>query len=393
MTANIKVLRRFENFAGFSDGELAEIADLCREESYEEGESLFVEGETAELMFLVVQGEFSLEKAVRLGRSGSDRWATVDIVGSDRVAGWSSIIPPHSYTSTGVCVEPSRVLALNGQELRKFLARHPASGLVFMDAIASTISSRLRNSTTTLTYFLSVIAHELKSPIAAVENYLQVMLGGFTGELTEKQRRMLERSVLRISDLRSLISDILDLARMRPEQIQSDFEWFDPAETIAQAIEDVRLSASQKGVEIQVDEPPELQQIVGARRRLRQLFSNLLSNAVKFSPHEALIRLRAWDEPDQLVVEVLDTGPGIPADEQPFIFEDFYRGRNAEGLAGTGLGLSIVKKIVEAHDGEVWLESPYAKGQPGTKFTVTVPRNLATLDMKRRSRAAPEEEA
>ena len=393
MTVKIETLQSFGPFAGFSDEELAEVVTLCYEESYEEGDIIAVEGDPSEKLFLVLEGKVSLEKLVQLGRSGSARQATVGIVGSGRIIGWSSIIAPHLYTSTGVCLEPFRALVLNGQDVRQFVARHPVSGVSFMDAIASTISSRLQNSTTTLTYFLSIISHELKSPLAAVENYLQVMLGGFAGKVTGQQQRMLERSVLRVTDLRGLINDILDLARMRPEEIQSDFEWLDPSEAAIQAIEDVRLAASQKEVVIQVKVPPEFQQIVAARRRLRQVFSNLLANAVKFSPDGGVVTLHARDEPDRLVVEVMDEGSGIPADEHHLIFEDFFRSRNAEQVAGSGLGLSIAKKIVEAHKGEIWVESPYAEGKPGAMFTVVIPKSLVTSDMRHRDRIARHETA
>jgi signal transduction histidine kinase len=388
MTIEIETLRRFGAFAGFSDEELAEVVALCREESYEEGDIIAVEDEPAEKLFLILEGKVSLEKLVQLGRSGSARQATVGVVGPDGVVGWSSIIAPYTYTSTGVCLEPLRALVLNGQEVRGFVARHPASGLVFLDAIAATISSRLHNTTTTLTYFLSIISHELKSPLAAIENYLQVLLGGFAGPLTDRQQRMLERSALRVNDLRALITDIVDLARMRPEQIQADFEWLDPSEPGTQALEDVRLAASQKGIEIRVEAPPQFQPLVAARRRLRQVFSNLLANAVKFSPPGGGVILRAWDESERLVVEVMDEGVGIPADEQHLVFEDFFRSRNAEEVAGSGLGLSIAKKIVEAHEGEIWVESPYAEGKPGAKFTVVIPRGLATSDMRRQDRVA-----
>jgi signal transduction histidine kinase len=388
MTVEIETLRRFGPFASFSDEELAEIAALCREESYGEGDVIAVEGRPAEKMFLVLEGKLSLEKLVQLGRSGSARRATVGFVGPDGIAGWSSIIAPYTYTSTGVCVEPLHVLTLSGQEVRRFLTDHPASGVTFLESIAEIIASRLQNATTTLTYFLSIISHELKSPLAAIENYLQVLLGGFAGPLSERQQRMLERCTLRVNDLRALITDIVDLARMNPDQIQADFELLDPSEPGTQALEDVRLAASQKGVKIQVDAPPQFQPIVAARRRLRQVFSNLLANAVKFSPPGGTVILRAWDEPDRLVVEVMDEGIGIPADEQELVFEDFFRSRNAEEFAGSGLGLSIAKKIVEAHHGKIWVESPYAEGKSGSRFTVVIPRNLSTPDMKRQERAA-----
>lgn len=392
MTASVEVLRRFTIFAGFSNDEMAEIAELCRFESYVEGDVIFEEDEPADKLRFVLEGKVSLEKKVQLGRSGSSRRAMVGIVGANGILAWSSIIAPYKFTSTGICLEPSHVLAMNGRDVRQFIARNPESGLVFMDVIAATISERLRNSSTTLTYFLSIISHELKSPLAAVENYLQVLLGGYVGELTDKQRHILERSVLRVTDLRGLINDILDLARMRPEQIQADFEWLDPAVASTQAVDDVRLAASQQDIRLVIDQPDEFQQLVAAHRRFRQLFSNLLSNAVKFSPQGGTVTLRAWDEPDRLVVEVMDQGPGIPADEQPLIFEDFFRGRGAGQVAGSGLGLSIAKKIVEAHMGEIWVESPYIKGKSGTKFTVVIPRNLSTPDMNRRDWAARQEE-
>lgn len=393
MTAKIESLRRFEAFAGFSDEELAEVVALCQEESHEEGDILLVEGEPAEKLFLILEGKVSLDKLVQLGRSGSARRATVGAVGPDRVIGWSSIIAPHFYTSTGVCMEPLHALVLDGQAMRRFVASHPASGVAFLNAIASTISSRLHNTMNTLTYFLSIISHELKSPLAAIENYLQVMLGGYAGPLTDRQQRMLERSALRVNDLRALITDIVDLARMRPEQIQADFEWLDPSEPGTQAIEDVQLAASQKEVEIRVEEPSEFQPLVAARRRLRQVFSNLLGNAVKFSPAGGVVTLHAWDEPERLVVEVMDEGVGIPADEQHLVFEDFFRGQNAEQVAGSGLGLSIAKKIIDAHGGSIRVESPYTEGKPGAKFTVVIPRDLATVDMKRRDRVARQETA
>jgi signal transduction histidine kinase len=387
------ILRRFEIFEGFTDEELAEVAKLCRAEHHDDGVKLFDEGDPAEKLYLVLEGKVSLEKKVQLGRSGSSRQATVSIQGPGQTVGLSSLVAPHIYTMSGICIEPSRLLTIDGGEMRRFIASDPEAGLKLMSAIATLVQGRMEATSKTLTYFLSIISHELKAPMAAVENYLQVMLGDFTGELTDKQRRMLERSALRIKDLRTLINGILDLARMQPEYIQADFEWFDPAEISAEAIEDVRLAAKEKGIVLDVDTPPELQQIVGAPRRLRQVFSNLLSNAIKFSPEGSVVTLRVWDESDRLVAEVLDEGIGIPANEQEHIFEDFFRAQNVGKAGGTGLGLSIVKKIVDAHHGKIWFESRYAPGKPGTRFTVVIPRNLATPAMKREEWGLAQEKA
>lgn len=382
MSVAPRTLRGFEIFEEFTDEELMEVGRLCREERHADGVKLFNEGDQAEKLYLVLEGKVSLDKEVALGRSGSSRQATVSIQGPGHAVGWSSLVAPHIYTMSGICIEPCELLAIESSDIRRLMVQDPEAGFKLMDAIATLVRGRLEATTKTLTYFLSIISHELKSPLAAVENYMEVMLGGFAGELTDKQLRMLERSALRVKDLRTLINDVLDLARMQPEHIQADFERFDPREVCTEAIEDVRLATQERGIEIEIDAPSELQPIVAARRRLRQVFTNLLSNAIKFSPEGSVVTLRIQDEPEQLVVEVLDEGIGVPPDEQHHIFEDFFRARNVEEVGGTGLGLSIVKKIVDAHDGEIWFESPYEPGKSGTKFTVVIPRHLTTSAMK-----------
>jgi len=383
MSALTDTLRRFDIFEGFTDEELAQIVALCREESYDDGDLIFAEDAPAEKLYLILEGKVSLEKRVQLGQSGTRRRATVSVVGADQAMGWSSLIAPHFYTSSGICLEPTRVLVINGEELRQFMARDPAAGYQIMDKTASIVKTRLQNTTAMMTYFLSIVSHELRTPLAAIENYLQVMLGGYAGELTPRQRRMMQRSALRLKDLRSLIGDVLDLARMRPEEIHADFEWFDPVEIGTEAIEDVRMAADEKAITLKATGPAQFRRMVGAPRRLRQVISNLLSNAVKFSPEGSTVTLRAVDEPDRLVIEVTDEGMGIPTEDQAHIFDDFFRGRNAAEVGGAGLGLSIARKIVDAHRGQIWVESPYAEGKPGTKFTVVIPRNLLTPEMKR----------
>lgn len=393
MAVTSKMLRRFRIFEAFTDKELIEIAKLCREESHPDGFRFFDEDAPAEKLYLILEGRVSLEKKVQLGRSGSSRQATVSIRGPGLVVGWSSIVVPHIYTLSGVCLGPCRLLTIDGHDMRHFITHNPEAGLRIMTAAATIIRGRMEATSSTLTYFLSIISHELKAPLGAIENYLEVMLGGFAGELTDKQQRMLERSVLRVKDLGDLINDILDLARMQPEHVQADFERILPAEIIMQSLEDIRLIARQKAIRICLDVPPEINEIVAAPRRLRQVLTNLLSNAVKFSPEKGRVWLHVVDEPDSLRVEVIDEGVGIPADEQRYVFEDFFRARNVEEGGGTGLGLSIAEKIVNAHHGQIWFESPYTAGKPGTRFTVIIPRNLPTPAMKRKEWETAKEKA
>ncbi len=378
-------LSHAEIFDQLPTQDLQAIAEFCSEETYPEGALVLEEGSPANRLFIVERGKLALEKKVQLGRQSTPRNATVGYVGPGQLAGFSTLTSPHVYSTSAICIEPARLIVIDGVSLRKYLEGHPEVAAKVMNGLAVIIGERYRNAINTLTYFLSIVSHELRSPLAAIENYLQTMEAGYAGELTPKQKRMLQRSLLRVVDLRNLIGDVVDLARMRPEQIQADFEWFDPGEVGAESIEDVRLAAVEKNIQIRVDPPAKFEPIVGARRRMRQVFTNLLNNAIKFSPPGSTVTFRARYTPETLIFEVEDQGPGIPEEDLPHLFKDFYRASNVGDTPGAGLGLSIAKKIMEAHNGQILVENLVSDGQvTGTRFTVIIPRNLMTPEMRRR---------
>jgi len=376
-------LARSEAFADLCQEELLAIVELCREENYDADQPLLVEGEVADKLFVLERGKVALEKKVQLGRHSTPRSATIAHIVPGQLAGFSALVAPYIYSTSARCVEPTRVIVIDGTALRTYLADHPAAGYKIMNRLSTLVRRRYRQSIGTLTYFLSVVSHELRSPLAAVENYLQVMLAGFAGDLNPKQERMVKRSILRVTDLRSQIGDIVDLARMQPEQIQSDFIWCDLSEVGTEAIEDVRLAAAEKDIQIKVEPPPAFEPVVGAPRRLRQVFTNLLNNAIRYSPEDSKIYFRAWFEPDMVYFEVEDEGPGIPAEDMPHIFKEFFRASNIEGAPGMGLGLSIAKKIINAHEGDILVRDAINGDKSGTIFTVLIPRHLQTPEMKR----------
>ena len=381
-------LGRSEIFADLCEADLLAIAGFCTEETYDEGQALLVEDMSADKLFVVERGKVALEKKVQLGRHSTPRNATIDYIGPGQIAGFSALVAPYIYSTSVICVEPTRAIVMDGVALRDYLDGHPAVGYKILSTLISLVGTRYRHATGTLTYFLSVVSHELRSPLAAIENYLQVLLGGFAGELTAKQERMMKRCVVRVTDLRGQIGDVVDLARMRPEQIQTDFIWFDLSEVGNQAIEDVRLPAAEKDIRLVVVPPRNFEPIVGAPRRLRQVFTNLLNNAIRYSPPGSTVTFRAWYEPDAVYLEVQDEGDGISPEDLPHIFKEFYRSGSNEGASGMGLGLSIAKKIVEAHHGQILVrnvaEGPDAgEGKTGACFTVLIPRDLKTPQMLR----------
>lgn len=237
--------------------------------------------------------------------------------------------------------------------------------------------ARLEEGRKHLLRFLGVVAHDLKAPLSAVQSYLQLIVGGFAGEIAEKQKHMLQRSSQRITELLNLISDLLDISRIEAGQIVSEIEEISLSKTVEDSLENVRSLAEEKKIELTVDVPKSLPQIKASGTRLRQVMVNLLSNAIKFTPEKGTIKLRVTDQESDIRVEVMDTGIGIATDELTKIFDDFYRGIETT-KEGTGLGLSISRRIVEAHKGRIWAESPNPedKSARGSRFIFTLPKNL-----------------
>lgn len=385
MSITAERLNRSEIFTDLSEEDLIEIAEFCKEETYQDGDTVLNEDDPADRLYVVDRGKCALEKRIEIGRHSTRRNATIGYVGPGSIFGFSTLVAPHVYSTSAICTESTRLIVMDGEKLRTYLQTHPETGLKVMDSLSTLISHRYRNATHTLTYFLSIVSHELRSPLAAIENYLRTMLGGFAGDLNEKQERMVKRSIIRVTDLRALIGDIVDLARMRPEQIQADFEWFDLSEIGTESIEDARLAAAEKNIKIESIPPTKFEPFVGARRRLRQVFTNLLNNSVKFSPPGTTVKIGARYEPEEVIFWVEDEGPGIPEEEIPHIFKDFFRGSNIEETTGAGLGLSIAKKIVDAHNGDIQVENLVDDDGKiiGTRFTVIIPRDLTTPKMRR----------
>ncbi len=224
--------------------------------------------------------------------------------------------------------------------------------------------------------FLGIAAHDLKAPLTAIQGYLWVMIGGFSGELNEKQKNMLERSTRRITELLNLISDLLDIPRIETGQIVQEMKECSLRQVIKNCLQDQRTLAKNKGIKLKTEIPEQLPKIYGSSPRLQQVLTNLLNNAITYT-NEGTVTLVVKDINNDIQVEVIDTGIGIPAEDLPNMFEDFYRASNTE-TKGTGLGLSITRRIVEAHGGKIWVESPCPVTNNGCRFTFTIPKKVKT---------------
>jgi len=212
----------------------------------------------------------------------------------------------------------------------------------------------------------------MKAPLAAIQSYFGVMLGGFSGELGEKQRSMIERSSLRITQLMNLISDLLDIPRIETGQIVQEMKETSLRQVIRHSVSEMRNLAKQKNLKLTTELPEGLPRVYGSATRLQQVLTNLVNNAINYTT-QGTITVRVTENNSDIKVEVMDTGIGIPAEDLPRIFDDFFRASNVEAK-GTGLGLSITRRIIEAHGGKIWVESPYPGSDTGTRFTFTLPK-------------------
>ncbi len=218
-----------------------------------------------------------------------------------------------------------------------------------------------------------VAGHDLKAPLAAVQAYMAVVLEGYAGEIPDKVLKILKRSSTRVMQMIELISNIMDLSRLEAGQLMGELKETSMESVIKNSLEVVAVEAQQKEIALKKELPHPLPKVRGDELRLQQVLTNLLVNAVTYTPSGGLVTLRVKEKPDEILIEVLDTGIGIPPQDMPRLFDEFFRGSNVE-VPGTGLGLAIVKRIVEAHGGKVWAESPCPETGQGSRFSFTLPR-------------------
>jgi signal transduction histidine kinase len=218
--------------------------------------------------------------------------------------------------------------------------------------------------------FVSGVSHELRTPLTSMLGYLEILLDGEAGELTDEQRHFLEivdRNCHRLTDL---INDILFMSRLDSGRFELERTAVDFGEIVVDRVESIRPAAEKKRVELHLEISDVPSPLWADSSRLGQVVDNLLSNAVKFTPEggDAFVAVAASGESTRL--EVRDTGVGVPENEAGRLFERFFRASTAQNIQGTGLGLSITKAIVEAHGGTISFSSRVGEG---TTFTVDLP--------------------
>jgi signal transduction histidine kinase len=215
------------------------------------------------------------------------------------------------------------------------------------------------------------ISHEMRTPLTFVKGYVQLMMDGQLGEMTDIQRTSLEVVDRKAEQLSRLINDIITLQVVSRETL--DVRLIDLAQLVWEAGERWRTDAAADNIVIQSELPTGIPPVLGDRSRLDQVLDKLLSNAIKFMPGGGTVTMRVEDTVDGVQVSVSDTGIGIPPSQLERIFDRFYQvdGSAQRRFGGAGLGLAIVKLVIEAHGGHVAVQSELRKG---STFSFTIPK-------------------
>lgn len=222
-------------------------------------------------------------------------------------------------------------------------------------------------------HFITMVTHQLRSPLVTVQQYFEAILGLMPGETSIKIREMIKRSRDRINGLLRLIDDWLNMARIDSGELATKFKPLNLRPILSEIVTFMQPLANEKRVTIEIQPSDNLPMIQGDKDTLEQVFINLITNAINYNRPEGKVIISIKEEADYLSVEVADTGIGIPNEALPFIFDQFYRVKRDgnEKVSGSGLGLSIAKKIVDAHSGSIKVTTVLGEG---STFIVSLPK-------------------
>lgn len=235
------------------------------------------------------------------------------------------------------------------------------------------ITTRMKEEGKKIRYqFLSVLSHELKSPLNALEGYLELMKGRKLGDSMDDYDQALDRSLQRVEGMRSLIMDLLDFTKIRLERKEEKIERVNLRERARMALSTINLLANMRNISIAFEAEEVFYRADPSD--LDMLFNNLLSNAVKYNRDGGSVVLSVRRIENRVEILVEDTGIGMSKEEITQLFREFTRIKNTRtrGISGSGLGLSIVDKIAKLYGGKVYVESDTDKG---SIFKVVLPDN------------------
>lgn len=220
--------------------------------------------------------------------------------------------------------------------------------------------------------FLSMVSHQLKSPLSSTLLQTSILIDGIAGALNEKQRDLLQKIKAKTKGMTNLVNDILDVCYIEEGGYLTQIEPVYLPEILERSVDVMQPQIQDKNISLRISIEDSLPLINGNKSSMEAMFINLISNAIKYTPSGGQIAMEVLKKGQDILIKVSDTGIGIESKDIPHIYEKFYRVRSemTKNISGTGLGLSIVKGAVEVHHGSIYVESEVGKG---TTFTVLLP--------------------
>jgi PAS domain S-box-containing protein len=289
----------------------------------------------------------------------------------ETIRDWSA--DPRSYRSETfseeIHLEDNRVVAVN---LAPVSSPHEFLGTVsiFRDITHLIEVDRLKSE------FVATVSHELRTPLTSIKGYVDILLMGAAGKLSDQQWNFLQVVQTNTERLNILVNDLLEVSRIEAGKIALVLQSMDVVNVVNEVVTDYRLRSQeeQKNLQIEVDGKFTPPRVLGDPERVRQVLDNLISNAYQYTPSDGRITVSFLADDEFVRVDIKDTGVGVSPEDQERVFERFFRGEAplVASVAGTGLGLSIVQYLVHLHGGEIWLKSSGVPGD-GTTFSFTLP--------------------
>jgi signal transduction histidine kinase len=223
---------------------------------------------------------------------------------------------------------------------------------------------------------METFSHDLRSPLTAIMGYSELIER--VGPVNSLQRDFLQRVVSSTRNIATMVEELLNLSKLEAG-VELNFEKVQLSEVINFVVDAFQKHIWDKQIDLVIDVPTQGSSFQGDRVQMIQLVENLLENALKYSQQNGTVHIHSEIIEDQILLQVADTGIGIPASDQKRIFEKFFRGSNVDrGCIGTGLGLSIVQSVVDNHQGRIWVDSSEGKG---STFSVLLPLKInETMD-------------
>lgn len=217
---------------------------------------------------------------------------------------------------------------------------------------------------------MSVLAHELKSPLASIDGYLRILRDGSVVKDPGTTQRIVDRSLIRLDGMRKLILDLLDLTRLESGQKQRKKEAVNLRTLAEQAFETAEVQAKARGISLNLDCDSEIT-VKADSGEMEIVMNNLVSNAIKYNRDNGAVNVTIREDKGRITWRVADTGIGMSPEETAKVFEEFYRAKNerTRNILGSGLGLSVVKKIVTLYQGDITVTSTENEG---TEFTIVL---------------------